>query len=109
MNRRKKYIGIISLRDMGKYYKYGLKKVSKKGSYVDIINREVDYILDKFYKEEENIEIEVTIDSNVAFFGVGKVYKKQKYGMYEWYVDDQCLGDVLFDNVDKKATFIIKY
>ena len=95
---------------MGRYYRYGLSKIKNAlNGYVDVINREIDYLFDEFYKEEIKIRVRLIVENTKKYDKVGILYKGPIYKMYEWYIGDDSLGDVLFNNTGKKACLIINY
>ena len=105
------YGGVLNIieKDNGNF-EYGLRSKTKAG----LRNYKINYLLDMFYKNDARVEIILLHDKEKIFDSIGKLYREKQYGNYEWFVDDDlkgtcCLGDCLFENVDREVIFILEY
>lgn len=107
---KKVYKGKLNIIERQEHFEYGLKSKTKAG----LRNYRIDYLLDMFYKNEARVEIIVSSGKDKLFDCIGKLYKEKRHGNYEWMINDDlkgicCLGDCLFDNVDREVFFILQY
>jgi hypothetical protein len=77
-------------------------------------NLEVDYILQEPYMGFWYVDVKIHIDNELVFNKKGVLEKAIKFGNEEWFIKSKisgsvsCIGDVLFDNVGKKALIVIQ-
>ena len=108
----KEYVGIINMNEKRDGLKYYLKSKSeaiegyKDG---DISNLAIDYILDKFYKYDDEVKVRLYARDKLVFKARGSLLRKKVYGNYEWFIGGECLGYALFDNVGESANLHLEH
>lgn len=106
----KKYFGTLVLRESDNFPSYGI--FNNKTAF--LVYHDLEKILNKHYCSRNEIFIKLRADGKTKCSGRGILFKMFVYGAYEWFIGDDvnykglCLGDYLFDSVDKSISLEIE-
>lgn len=68
----------------------------------------ISEILKDIYYNYPIVKIRITNGRRILFNEDGELYLQKTGGIWEYFIDDRCLGDILFNNTNKNINIEIR-